>query len=185
TPGSRAAPRVVGWLVTALLVTVVAGRLQPARACCNVIPTADPTFSAALGSTTRPFAGPGESVEIALRSCDSGSPGLDLTASNQVVTIVFTPPSGARNAVVLAANCSALGSRIATCGGQLGGGTASCVQVDPVGDPLALAVTDAQHLRFRFPDTDPQLLPAGDARTLTGPATIAVTRASDALPCQL
>src|SRR5262249_642565 len=48
-----------------------------------------------------------------------------------------------------------------------------------------LTVIDGKHLRFLFPDTDAQLLPTSDARTFTGPATIAVTRTSDPLPCQL
>ena len=41
------------------------------------------------------------------------------------------------------------------------------------------------HLAFRFPDTDALFGPPGDVRTLTGPVTIAVTRTSDPLPCDL
>src|SRR5205823_6630864 len=41
------------------------------------------------------------------------------------------------------------------------------------------------HLSFRFPDTDALLPPDGDANTFTGPATIAVTHKSAALPCSL
>jgi hypothetical protein len=40
-------------------------------------------------------------------------------------------------------------------------------------------------LGFNFPDTDAQLLPASDGLTLSGPAAVAVTGTSDALPCGL
>jgi Tol biopolymer transport system component len=182
---ARTFPRIGG--LFALLAAL--GLPTRAHGGCNVIPAASPTFSAALGSMNRPFAGPGESVEITLRPCDTASPGFSLPAANQVVTVLFTPPSGPRTAVVLAADCSTFSAAVqASCQTQLGtGGTATCLQVDPVNDPLALAVVDAQHLDFRFPDTS-GLVPAGfqaAGRTLAGPVTIAVTAAGAPLPCGL
>src|SRR5262249_37314874 len=107
-----------------------------------------------------------------------------------VVTVLFTPPGSATaNAVVLTtADCSTLGKTLKQCGTQLGGGSASCVQVDPTMDPLALAIVDRNgqpRLSFRFPETDALLPPASDDRTFTGPATLAVTRQGDPLPCAL
>ena len=53
----------------ALWATLVAGVLlvsanEAARAMCNVIPAATKDFRAALGSANRPFAGPGDYVEV-------------------------------------------------------------------------------------------------------------------------
>lgn len=43
---------------------------------CNLIPGTEKTFSATLGSTNRPYAAPGERLELALRPCDA-SPGIE------------------------------------------------------------------------------------------------------------
>ena len=61
----------------ALLLLVVADR-QVVVGACNLIPSAQTNFRAALGSTDRPFAGPGDLVEIKMRPdvCDSESAGL-------------------------------------------------------------------------------------------------------------
>ena len=39
-----------------------------ARAACNLIPGTEKTFGSALGATNRPFAAPGERLELRLRS---------------------------------------------------------------------------------------------------------------------
>src|SRR5690349_13736161 len=67
---------------------------SPADAACNIIPSATGTFRGALGSPLRPFAAPGETVELRIREaiCDGASPGFSATPANHVVTVVFTPP---------------------------------------------------------------------------------------------
>jgi cysteine-rich repeat protein len=165
---------------------------REARANCNVIPAATNDFRAALGSTNRPYASPGDVVELRVRPavCDARSTGfvdLDGDASrsdDHVVTVVFTPPgSGTPNAVVVAESCA--GIDLAACGAQLGGGSASCVAVSPAAEPPGLAVLGSDRLQVRFPDTDARVDAADDDRTLVGPARIAVTRRGAPLPCQL
>jgi len=180
------------------------GTALPARAACNLIPGQRVGFASVQGRANRPFAAPGEAVEVARRTCDGGA-GLGATAADHVVTVLYTPPSGAKTAVVLtaAADCGALTARLATCEAELGaGGAAFCVP----GVDAGLGIVDREGtrtLQFRFPDTDARCSggaddgtacrtdadcdgvcgPDDDDRTLTGPAAIAVTAAADALPC--
>src|SRR5689334_6353988 len=81
---SQAVPRHgSGVAVTFAAVLVIASLCiaDAARAACNLIPRASTTFRSALGSTNRPFAAPGEFVELKLRPaqglCDGASPGFD------------------------------------------------------------------------------------------------------------
>jgi hypothetical protein len=161
--------------------------LVPVRlsdASCNLIPSATTTFRGALGSTDRPFASPGEFVEVRVRPqvCDAASPGFapaDI-ASNFAVTLVFTPPfGGPRNIVVLATNCPFMGAPIGPCAGAA---TTRCVPA-AANDLAIVARNGERRLQFRFPDTD--LLADGldDGRTFAGPATIAVTTLDDAPAC--
>jgi cysteine-rich repeat protein len=107
-----------------------------------------------------------------------------------VVTVLFVPPTGDRNATVLAESCAAVD--LAACAAALGGGTAGCVPVNG-GGSVGLAVTDANELQFRFPDTDARLAAGAcpgdptcnDDRTFSGPAKIVVTRRGAPLPCGL
>ena len=167
---------------------VVGVGLRPVHAACNLIPGTAKTFNGILGATNRPFAAPGESLEVRVRPCDTTSPGLTATAADQVVTVVFTPPAGSRHAVVLTADADCamrIDPQLAACAAQLtGGGTATCVPA--VASGLEIVDRDGvRHLRFRFPDTDALLAPDGDDLTLSGPATIAVSAATAPLPCQL
>src|SRR5262249_46605014 len=150
-----------------------------------------------LGVADRPFAGPGEPVEIGLRPCDQ-SPGLSANVADHTVTVLFTPPSGPRTAVVLtsAPDCSAITPQLGACKAALGGGGAAfCVSGATAG--LEVVSQDGvRNLRFRFPDTDAQCsggadagrpcsvdgdctggtcAPDDDDRTLAGPARIMVT----------
>ena len=167
----------VAVVASCILLAAAAG----ARAACNLIPSASQTFRGTLGSTDRPFAGPGEFVELRIRPqvCDGASLGFLSTNPDQyAVTIVFTPPgAGPRNVVVVATDCTGIG----TCGG------AASTTCDPAGATgLAIVTRDGeQRLQFRFPDTDALLGTASDGRTLTGPVTIAVTPRAAALPCAL
>ena len=173
----------------AALTALLAGlALAPrAEAGCNLIPGTAKTFNATRGATNRPYAAPGERLEVRLRPCDATPPGLGMNASDHLVTVVFQPPSGPRHAVVLtaAADCSALAMKITACNGLLtGGGTTTCV----AGAAAGLAIADRNGvavLGFNFPDTDTQFAPASDGLTLSGPAAVAITAPSAALPCGL
>ena len=180
-------------LATALLFT---GRTNGASANCNVIPGATDSFRGALGAADRPFATPGDIVEVSLQPgiCDAETtafveqPGGATRADDYRVTLVFTPQQGAKSAVVLATDCSQLapGSpAVNACNAQLAGGTTTCIQANTPGNPNALSVADALHLAFRFPDTDALVGSASDDRTLAGPVKIAVTPSNAGLPCEV
>jgi hypothetical protein len=160
----------------------LAGRADTA---CNLIPSASTTFRGTLGATNRPFAAPGDFVEVAVSPtrCDVASPGLSANAGDQVVTLVFRPlASGPRRVVVLTTACGAV--KLQSCAATPGVAAVACVQADSTG--LALVERNGErHLAFRFPDTDAILAPDADDRTLSGPATVAVTRSTDPLPCGL
>src|SRR5262245_18387177 len=88
----------------AAIVVLLAGATH-AHAAFNLIPGTEKTFSATLGATIRPYAAPGERLEIRLRSRDA-SPGFLAAGTDRVVTLVFKPLSGTdRRVVVLAADC--------------------------------------------------------------------------------
>jgi len=60
-----------------------------ARAACNLIPQAQTLFRGALGSTDRPFAAPGDFVELDVRQtlCDVASADFGALADDHVVTL--------------------------------------------------------------------------------------------------
>jgi cysteine-rich repeat protein len=172
------------------VLSVVLCSALEASAMCDVIPALNQAFRGALGSTDRPYASPGDFVQIALQPgiCDARTLGFRTLANSAnaaddyVVTLLFTPPAGPHNAVVLATNCGALSNQLAACTASLGGGTATCQTVNASTD---LDVVDALHLSFRFPNTDPLVGTPTDQRTLAGPAKIAVTPIWANLPCDL
>ena len=158
-------------------------------AACNLIPSATETFRSTLGATNKPFAAPGDFVEVSVRPgrCDVTSPGLGAQATDQIVTIVFTPPAkGPRRLAYLTGDsCASAASQAkqAACEAVVGQGQVACVD-GAAG--LGLITRDGiPHLSFRFPDTDGLFPPDGDQRTLSGPVTIAVTDAGAPLPCGL
>src|SRR5262245_37063234 len=108
---------------------------RPAHAACNLIPGASQTFRGALATADRPFASPGQFVELRVRPavCDGSSPGFALTPDDYVVTVFFTPPGGTVNAVVLATDCSGIG----TCPGA---SSTTCLEVNQPGTPAGLVV---------------------------------------------
>jgi hypothetical protein len=127
------------WLAALCAASLPIVAASPARAMCNVIPAATKEFRAALGSANRPFAGPGEWVELRVRPpiCDGTSTGfVDLdgdggASDDYVATVLFVPPplaTGPANAVVLAESCAGLD--VAACDATLGTGTAECVEVN-------------------------------------------------------
>ncbi len=197
------------WLVRLTGVVLALAMIRgKAEAGCNLIPGTAKSFNAALGATNRPYAAPGERLEVSLRSCDTSSSGLTANAGDHVVTVVFQPGSGPRNAVILTAadDCSAITPRLAGCAAALtGGGVATC----EAGASAGLEIVDhngERFLSFRFPDTrstcsggandgkrcsqaldcpDGTCTPGDDDHTLAGPAAIAVTAPGEPLPCRL
>jgi hypothetical protein len=183
-----------GWSMMAALVALVAGfGVKDAIASCNVIPALSTDYRAALGEADRPFAGPGEILRIGVRPalCDQESPGLvSRNPADYVVTVVFTPPgdrADRNTVVVLAPDCGALSDGVRRCGERPDVGTATCLDT-AAGGARRVEILDLETKRvvsLRFPDTDALVDGAADGRTLTGPATIAVTQVGAPLPCAL
>ena len=183
------APRRLG-LGAGVVIAFVVTAIQ-AHAACNLIPSATQTFRGTLGSTNKPFAAPGDFVEIGVRPavCDAASPGLAGLASDHIVSVIFTPSSGAQRRVVFltSESCASPASlaKKSACEATAGVGEGNVTCVDSQ-SALALVMRNSiPHLSFRFPDTDRLFLSQTDDRTLSGPATIAVTRATAPLPCGL
>src|SRR5262245_16046364 len=161
----------------------------PAHAACNLIPSASLTYRSSLGATNKPYAAPGDFVEIEVRPalCDVVSPGLRALGTDHDVTVVFTPPgNGQRRVVLLTADCAAAAAKRTACEAAEGVGTGNVACVDTAAGLARVERNNVPHLSFRFPGTDALFGPPGDRRTLTGPVTIAVTAATNpALPCDL
>lgn len=177
---------------TACVVMLVGGLLllpQFSLAACNLIPQTTKSFQGTLGVADRPYAIPGEWVSLRLDPvCHGSSAGFGPMAADHVVTLVFSPPAGPTNIVVLASDCAAMEPQRLACGNRTDVDTASCLTVNTASPPLGLNVIDkdgTRYLRFRFPDTDELVGTPIDDRTLTGAMTIAVTTTSETLPCDL
>src|SRR5262245_8905825 len=178
------------WPAVASLSIALALQAPRAHAVCDVIPGTQGTFRGALGVVDRPFARPGDPVELRLDpACHGASAGVSAAASAHVGAGRFRPPAGPPRAVVLAPDCLGFAAARNRCEAVLGGGRATCI---PAGDAVSVVERDGiRRLRVRFPDTDALLATPGDpasaadGRTLAGPATIAVTRPGDDLPCGL
>jgi hypothetical protein len=123
-----------------------------------------------IGSTDRPFASPGEIVELRVRPgiCGAGSGFTTTDPAQYDVTIVFTPPQGGpRNVVVLSTNTSGIG----TCSG------AASTQLLTAGATDLAVVTKnneanlpENRLQFRFPETDYLAVQGEDRRAPVDPA---------------
>jgi len=154
-----------------------------AHAACNLIPGTEKTFGSALGAANRPFAAPGERLELKLRSCDASS-GFRAAGTDHVVTLAFKPTSGTTRIVVLAANCGAVD--LSPCSSAPGVASATCVQVSASDLQTRVSVDQGdRRLGFTFPDTDAILAPDGDDATLAGPVAIGVTAVGQPLACGL
>ena len=157
-------------LLGVAVVAFVEVQPQPGWAACNIIPSATTTFRGALGSTDRPFAGPGDLIEMRVRPdiCDGESVGFSSLPSDEVVTLIFTPPNGGpENVLVLASDCTGIGGCSIT----------KCYDADKPGAPKLLEIVERngeRRLLVRFPDTDDLLDGINDDRTFSGPVTIAV-----------
>jgi len=193
-PGSAEGTQFLGFRTPStllLLLFLLADCRHVAVAACNIIPGTTLTFRGALGTTDRPFAGPGDVIELRLSPCDQGSPGFSALGADQVVTLVFSPPNGPSSIVLLARDCTALESRRAVCGATAGVARAGCVPINRPDRPIDLDVVEREGIR-RLRIRVPSIAALGGIdgvpeHTLSGPAAIAVTPASDAapLPCDL
>ena len=166
--------------------------VRDAAGSCDIIPGTLRIFRGAGGSLDRPFARPGDIVSLRTSPvCAPSTPGFGVTAGDNVVSVVFTPPAasgGSRNVVVLATDCATLESQRQACEARSDVASATCLTVNAPGSPAGIevfTVGQERRLRFRFPDTDALLAPDGDDRTFAGPAAIAVTGVGEPLPCGL
>lgn len=170
------------WVAAAGGVATILAAPGTVQTSCDVIPSKTRTFPAALGGMNRPFAAPGESLE--LRPPADGCGGDGPFSVGDVVTVIFTPPrSSRRHAVVLKTDCAGFAADAEACRGALGlEGSVTCV---PEAATLVESEPGQRRLAVRFPDTDSLLDGVDDDRTLTGPVTIAVTRPGRPPPCAL
>lgn len=158
-------------------------------ASCNLIPSTLRTFRGAQGAANKPFAAPGDFVEVnpIAGSCTATVNPLDppATSADFDVTVVFTPPEGGPARVVfLTENCGAAAAKQAQCGAVVGANNVACVGASNAAKAIVPRL-GVNHLSFRFPDSDSLIDGANDDRTLTGPVTIAITDTDDPLPCDL
>lgn len=171
-------------VVNILLAAILMAGAHDARAACNLIPGTARTFGAVVGATNRPFAAPGERVELRLRDCDASS-GFLPAGNDHVVTLLWKPMSGANlRAVVLAADCGPID--LTPCSNAPGVVSATCVTATPGGLQTRLDVDQGdRRFSFGFPDTDAILAPDADDVTLAGPVAIGITAAGAPPACGL
>lgn len=169
-------------VLVATIAVTLACPPRASRAACNLIPGTAKTFDSILGATNRPFAAPGEPLEIRIRPCDATSTGFLATGDQHVVTMVFKAPGGTNRVVALANDC--LGVDTAACDAMPGVASAVCHTTPGLTTFDDVDLGD-RRLRFPFPSTDAEFPPDGDTRSLTGTTVIAVTPKTDPLPCQL
>lgn len=163
-----------------------------ARAACNLIPSDPDRFQSVIGATNRPFAGPGDVVEVALATdgCDASSLGTSgASAADLVATYVFKPAAGeAAHVAVVASDCEARHEALDACRTEPSVASVTCLAAaGERGIPrIELFEREATAIvGLRFPDTDALVGASDDGRGFAGPVAIAVTRAEDMLPCTL
>ena len=166
-------------------------RVHPAHAACNVIPPAIQPFRATVARIDRPFAAPGDWVELSPDGCTQ-TVGFTDPIETLLVSVLFTPPAGGPQTLLVLAPgaCSMpdVQAQISACSSTVPPGTRlTCQTLRTTGPVLDLEkpAVRPMNLRFRFPDTDALLGEPADDLTLSGPATVAVTRRGEALPCEL
>jgi len=178
------------------------------RASCDVIPMLNDFYRTSKGAITRPALIPGFTAEVFVNpatclnqtlstaagfraanspaGCDNDTVSCDpLPAEAFQVNLVFTPDAGPRNIVVLRDDCSTLdASTCALPGSQihcLDTTTSPAAEISIRSLPLAGGLEE-RRLEFVFPDTTSL---SGGSEPFTGNATVAVTLASDPIPCSL
>ena len=181
----RARPNLPVWMVLSILPLVLPVARSEVHAACALIPQVEKSFPGVVGATNRPYAAPGEFLEVRLRSCDA-SPGIGNAASDHTVTILFDVPGSAPRAVVLAPteDCGAID--LAGCAVDLGGGAAEAICVPASESGLEIVDHEGEpRLRFLFPDTDVFRDGVEDDVAFTGSATVVVTDATESLACDV
>jgi hypothetical protein len=114
-----------------------------ASASCNVIPGTARTFRSGAALVDRPFAGPGEWVELGFDStCHGAASGFTATASDYVVTVMFRPPAAEARAVVLAADCAQIATQLAACGGVSGLASTTCIDATAASAPPSTSIVN-------------------------------------------
>lgn len=172
--------------MTSFLLFAVRGR---AVAACNAIPSAIQSFRGAMGSIDRPFAGPGDWMDLGPDSCRNPG-GLIGDADQFNVTVLFDPPMGSRTLLLLTPEPLAqVQSRVALCRNSAGSAPVipRSLRVDPETGPVDVEKprgTLPNHLRVRFPDTDEDLAGPQDDVTFTGPVRVLVTPVGQPFPCE-
>src|SRR5262249_23312620 len=135
----------------------VAAGARRVNACCNVIPPAIQQFRASIASADRPFAGPGDWVELGSDGCQQTA-GFPDAADQVVVSGFFTPPAdGPVTAVILtpdACESPQVQDQLAACALALPPtARAVCRHLRTTDPPLDIEHprTRPGDLRFRFP----------------------------------
>src|SRR5262249_58693447 len=97
----RQDPPPLAWVGPTVALALAILPAAPAHAACNLIPSASLTYRSSLGATNKPYAAPGDFVEIEVRPalCDVVSPGLRALGTDHDVTVVFTPPGNGQRRV--------------------------------------------------------------------------------------
>ncbi len=170
-----------------------------AEAGCDNIPSRTECFQGGVGCLNQPYAAPGQIVELRVRTeiCDGTSLGLRDTSSGNCIdpddvltSVVFTPPGGAVNVIVLATSCSGAAlsetqSWATTLAAQ--GGTAVCRDNADIAineKDVGTGISECR-LSFEFPNSDDLVTAASDELTLAGPAKIIVSPSASPLPQEL
>lgn len=188
---SRSGPVVVHLACALVAVLLHAGT---AGAACNIIPAAKASFRGFAGSVNRPFAKPGDWVEVSLAGGCAASPGFVGQPSDFVVLLVFAPISGARHLVGLTSTPELVEPRLDECVGSSGvefvstpPSVLACGPGQAAG--CGFILKNERTLSFRFPTVHAVAIsPDGDPISLgprVGPVKIAVLRAGAPIPCEL
>jgi Tol biopolymer transport system component len=116
-----------------------------------VIPGTTLQYRSAVGSVDRPYAAPGETLDVTLDPrCDAA--GFSTTPDDQVVTYLFRSTTTEADVVVATTDCAAIAPALASCRVRAGVRSVSCVTGPPADGGLTILSPD--RARLTFPDTD-------------------------------
>lgn len=155
------------------------GDVPASWASCDLFPGVERTYSSSLGTANRPWAAPGESIEVAHRVCDTEGAPPASQGSDNIVTVAFLDPgmTGA-SLIVLSDDCDeGLKARVAQCAAGKAVDEAVCLEVP------SESLESRENGRFRFPFPDSTRVHGDEG--WAGPARIAVSDRSADLPCKL
>ena len=163
-----------------------------ARAACNLIPSTPDRFVSVTGAANRPFAGPGETLEImpAPADCERAPAGFptDDTGAYTVSVVVDGERDGTKDWVVLSENCASLDAALEPCRASESVGRVVCAPANVDGRPVDFGFVEYEGTRvmnLRFPDVDNALARDSAAAPATGRTRIVVTAAAEPPACTL